>query len=405
MQRYLSWLWGLAAAFSLGFVLITALPNIGPSGPGGRMTIGPEEDARSSTHYKQRVSILFKNRRPERTASAPPQTAPGSTSALEPDGSVERGGISGHSRWPPVMPRPLTRLVAFETAPFPYDGKMPRTRAPFLNFEKNGRPAHKTRSGRIYWADETYSDSRTLLHIPKGFDIQRPGVIVMFLHGHGATLARDVSRRQRLPAQISESGINAVLVAPQFALDARDSSAGKFWEPAGARRFLDEATVKLTQMHGAPEARRAFANMPVIIIAYSGGYLPAAWALAQGGIGKRVIGVVLLDALYGELSKFESWVARHRSAVFMSVYTHLTRARNETLKRKLAERGIRFETTIPARLRPGSVIFSEVEKEHRDYVTDAWTKNPISDLLTRLEGTVPRAPDTQSASLEPGIGR
>ena len=35
---------------------------------------------------------------------------------------------------------------------------------------------------------------------------------------------------------------HAVLVTPHFAIDAADLSAGKFWEPNGFKRFLDEQT-------------------------------------------------------------------------------------------------------------------------------------------------------------------
>jgi hypothetical protein len=73
-------------------------------------------------------------------------------------------------------------------------------------------------------------------------------VIVVFFHGHGATLERDVRDRQLLPAQISESGANAVLVAPQLAYDAADSSAGKFWERGGLKRFMAEATGHLARV-------------------------------------------------------------------------------------------------------------------------------------------------------------
>ncbi len=71
--------------------------------------------------------------------------------------------------------------------------------------------------------------------------------MVVFFHGHGANLARDVRDRQQVPAQITAAGTNAVLVAPQFAVNAADSSAGKFWEPNGFKRFLDEAAVKLRE--------------------------------------------------------------------------------------------------------------------------------------------------------------
>jgi hypothetical protein len=82
--------------------------------------------------------------------------------------------------------------------------------------------------------------------------------MVVFFHGHGANLAQDVRDRQQVPAQITAAGVNAVLVAPQFAVDAADSSAGKFWEPNGFKRFLDEAAVKLARMYGDP--RSAFAG-------------------------------------------------------------------------------------------------------------------------------------------------
>src|SRR5260370_11269402 len=49
---------------------------------------------------------------------------------------------------------PLTKLVEFDAAPFPYDG---------------GRGS--------------YADRRVLFDLPKGFDAHRPGVMVLFFHG------------------------------------------------------------------------------------------------------------------------------------------------------------------------------------------------------------------------------
>ena len=51
--------------------------------------------------------------------------------------------------------------------------------------------------------------------------------------GNNATLSRDVIARQQIVRQLSDSGLNAVLVAPQLALDAQDSSAGRFWSAGG----------------------------------------------------------------------------------------------------------------------------------------------------------------------------
>ena len=68
----------------------------------------------------------------------------------------------------------------------------------------------------------SFSDNRALVHIPKGFDARRPGLIVVFLHGHRATLERDVRDRQKVAEQIAEGNVNAVLIAPQFAVNASD---------------------------------------------------------------------------------------------------------------------------------------------------------------------------------------
>ena len=127
-----------------------------------------------------------------------------------------------------------TKLLPFESAPFPYHGAMPGSGSAFLNTGRGERRGHRSRRGRILWEQETFSDNRVLVHVPKGFDAGRPGVIVVFFHGHGATLRRDVLERQQVPAQISASGANAVLLAPQFAVDAPDSSAGRFWEQGGS---------------------------------------------------------------------------------------------------------------------------------------------------------------------------
>lgn len=390
MLRNPHYVFSLIVAFALGFVAVLAMPV---GGPGTRDTIAmrnPGTSAGSSVHYKTPIEVANPARAPAR------QVAIASPLPREED-NLSEPSQPASSKW--AYPS-LTKLVSMASSPFPYSGLVPRTKRPFLNFKDGGRVGRKTRKGRVYWADKTYSDSRVLLHIPRGFDTGKPAVIVLFFHGHGATLARDVVARQRLPAQISGSGINAVLVAPQFAVDARDSSAGNFWKPGGTRRFLDEVAPQLARLLGDPRARDTFANLPVVIVGYSGGYVPTAWSLANGGIGPRVKGVVLLDGLYGELGRFAKWIERNNSGFFLSAYATSTTKGNASLKQMLAKRGIAYSTKLGPTLRPGSVTFVRAVKGHRDYVTRAWAENPISDLLARIPGTAPRIDPARSASLE-----
>ena len=66
----------------------------------------------------------------------------------------------------------------------------------------------------ILWESQIFSDDRVLLHIPPSFNPKRPAVMVVFFHGHGANLAKDVRDRQQAPAQITAAGVNAVLNLP-----------------------------------------------------------------------------------------------------------------------------------------------------------------------------------------------
>jgi hypothetical protein len=233
------------------------------------------------------------------------------------------------------------------------------------------------------------------LHIPKDFDARRPGVMVLFFHGHRATLERDVRDRQEVPAQISASGMNAVLVAPQFAVDAADSSVGRFSQPGAVARFVAEAADKLARLHGDPLTAKTFANMRIIIVGYSGGFLPTAYSLSIGGLAKnRVRGVVLLDGVYGQLDKFATWIEDNPSSFFISSYTHLTKRHNDELEHMLAEHDVAFSRELKPDLGRGGAAFVSADVPHRDYVTHAWVDYPIKDIVSRLgDYQLPTAPN------------
>jgi hypothetical protein len=282
-----------------------------------------------------------------------------------------------------------TTLVGLKSSAFPYLGNNPRTDEPFLNISRGDRRGHRGNAGRVYWQDETYNDNRVLMHVPENFDVRKPGVIVVFFHGNGATLERDVRDRQLVPQQISDSGVNAVLLAPQLAVDAADSSAGKFWQPGGLKRFVNESSDHLARLYGDRRTAKDFANMPVIIVGYSGGFVPAAWSLEVGGLGNRVRGVFLLDAVYGELDKFASWIVNNRSGFFVSAYTRHTKRHDRELMQMLKEKGITIAEDMDGPLQPGSVAFVESAEgvTHRDYVTRAWTENPVKEVLVKMAAT------------------
>ena len=287
-------------------------------------------------------------------------------------------------------PIPATRnaLAPFDASPFPYQGIVPKTGKPFLDVEEGERRGRHAPRGGVLWEDATYSDRRVLLSIPRGFDIRRPALIVVFFHGNGATLTRDVRNRQQVPRQIVESGLNAVLVAPQFAVDAADSSAGRFWEPGVFAQFMNEAADQLTRLHGDARAKPVFERAPIVIAAYSGGYHPLAFVLSVGGATERIRGALLLDALYGDHDRYLEWLGRRPEAFFVSTYGALVKPQNAEFQKQLTDRGIGFTTDFPPHLVPGINAFLDVgaEVKHNDFVTQAWSADPLKVLLSRVPG-------------------
>ena len=391
-DRIASRRWRVAAALSALVPLSFMLVQCGKAPGAGTLAANANaQQASAGDTFEDRFPVpQFKDRFPTpgesllqrspdslvRRNVAQAQPAPYRVASLAPTVPYQR----------PAAREDLTTLVSLKSSAFPYFGNNPRSDQPFLNVSNGERKGHRSYGGRVYWQDQTYNDNRVLMHVPENFDVRKPGVIVVFFHGNGATLERDVRDRQLVPQQITDSGVNAVLLAPQLAVDAADSSAGKFWQKDGLKRFLAESADRLAGLYGDPNATKAFANMPVIIVGYSGGFLPTAWSLEVGGVGNRVRGVFLLDAVYGELDKFASWIENNRTGFFVSSYTHYTRPRDRELMQMIRSKGITVTENMDGPLKPGSVVFVQTPEgvRHRDYVTQAWTQYPIREVLEKM---------------------
>jgi hypothetical protein len=294
---------------------------------------------------------------------------------------------------PPSGPQPLKQakieLVAFNASVFPYRSVIPDTDKPFLDARAGRKRGHTSANGDVYWEEPTYSDRRSLLYLPAGYDPQRASLLVLFLHGQGATLERDVIARQGVPRQLAESGQNVALVAPQLAVDAADSSAGNFWKPGHFAAYIDEAAERLMRLYGDRRVGSHFNQAQVVIVAYSGGYLSAAYALERGGADHRIKGVILMDALYGDEDKFASWAAaRRRQAFLLSAYSESTKDENATLENLLDKRRVPYTKGLPSELNPGTIAFAACGNldMHGDFVTRAWRPDPLKHALAMIPG-------------------
>jgi hypothetical protein len=152
------------------------------------------------------------------------------------------------------------------------------------------------------------------------------------------------------------------------------------------------------RLYGDKRAGPHFNASPVVIVAYSGGYMSAAYALQRGGAAHRIKGVVLMDALYGDEEKFASWAAARRSAGFLlSAFTESTHTENGNLQALLAKRRIKYDSALPKSLTPGTMSFVSCGswEMHGDFMTRAWGPDPLKHTMAMIPGygqTVPPPP-------------
>ncbi len=256
----------------------------------------------------------------------------------------------------------LTFTAHLTHAPFPYDGRFGDERGAFFDTTWRGQRAHSTNSGKVYSEKRHYSDDRVLFHVPAHFDAAQPVTIVMFFHGHNSELRRTVLDEMQIAQQIDRAQRNVILVAPQLARDAADSSAGKLFRRNGLKHLLGEAATVLAKRVNGLTATRLRAA-PVILSAFSGGYRSVAFCLDRGGIDHRIAGIVLLDALYGEQDKFAAWInRRHGFAVVLGGPS--TAIGHDTLVARLKNDGVMVKGVIPRKLAAGDVVLKMTRTSH-----------------------------------------
>jgi hypothetical protein len=164
-------------------------------------------------------------------------------------------------------------------------------------------------------SDAGYRDDTVIVFVPAHYrfrDDEGLAALVHF-HGHNTTADRALVAHQ-LREQIVDSKQNAILVVPQLAVFAADSSCGKLESQGGFSRLLEEAVAA-----AAREGRRTLGDSAfpgdgalgtVCISAHSGGYHAAAACLRVGGVDVRE--TYLFDALYAEVDTFRDWVVARR---------------------------------------------------------------------------------------------
>jgi hypothetical protein len=201
------------------------------------------------------------------------------------------------------------------------------------------------------FANVGYHDDTVIVFVPSHYRYASDeGVAALVhFHGHNGTAERAMETHQ-LREQLSDSKQNAILVIPQLAVMAADSSCGHIEEQGGLMNLLSEVITRTAHEAHSTLGNTAFpynASLGTVCVsAHSGGYHAAACCLRAGGVDVRE--TYLFDALYSETETFRDWVlARHGESPYrrhklVSYFTPggTTEANDSMLRAQLEKAGV-----------------------------------------------------------------
>lgn len=173
-----------------------------------------------------------------------------------------------------------------------------------------------------------YRDGTVIVFIPWHHRVGRDGAVsvICHFHGHNSTAERAIVAHQ-LKEQLDDSRQNAILVVPQLAVNAADSSCGKLDAQGGLSRLLASVLAAISAKevssiasHAAIPAGATVSH--VCLSAHSGGYHAAACCLKLGGVSVRE--VFLFDALYADSDVFKDWVVAGKSGTRHKLVSYFT---------------------------------------------------------------------------------
>ncbi len=240
-----------------------------------------------------------------------------------------------------------------------------------------------------------HGDDTVIVFVPDKYRFRAEEGISALVHFHGHnSSAERATAAHALREQLVDSRQNAVLVVPQLALFAADSSCGKLASPGAFARLLGGALSTAARVGRLTLGDSRFPERPrlgrVCLSAHSGGYHAAACSLRNGGVD--VSETYLFDALYAESDVFRDWVLarrddpalrRHKLVSYFTVGA-TTESLNNGLRAALEQSGVLVseelhEGELSRRdLSHASAVFVRTEVAHSSVT---WETNALRDVL------------------------
>lgn len=211
-----------------------------------------------------------------------------------------------------LIPILTLTLVLISCASLPKSITYELKNAPFPH---PARESGHTYKGEHFSYEEHYADSSILVVIPQAYKPHTDLELMIFIHGWGNSKDK-CNKKFDLGKQLEKSGRDMLLVIPEGPKFAKDSFSGKFSDPGGFERFIDELLDNL-KSDGVIKKR----NIGRIILSgHSGAYHAMAHILKWGGYTDKISDVVIFDGLYAFENIFLQWMLDHDGR-FIDIYT------------------------------------------------------------------------------------
>jgi hypothetical protein len=245
------------------------------------------------------------------------------------------------------------------------------------------------------FAGVSYGDDTVIVFVPERYRfLPEEGIsALVHFHGHNSSAERAMVAHA-LREQLVDSRQNAILIIPQLALFAADSSCGKLAASGGLARLLGGALSSAAHFGRVALRESRFPERAalgrVCVSAHSGGFHAAACSLREGGVD--VSETYLFDALYAESEVFRGWVlarrgepvaSRHKLVSYFTAGA-TTEAVNRTLRLDLERAGVlvaeeQQEGELSRRdLSHAGAVFVRTGVAHSSVT---WETNALRDVL------------------------
>jgi hypothetical protein len=245
------------------------------------------------------------------------------------------------------------------------------------------------------FAGLSYGDDTVIVFVPRRYRFHaEEGVpALVHFHGHNSTAERAIAAHA-LREQLVDSRQNAVLVVPQLARFAADSSCGRLAQPRGLARLLENAISSTARLGRSSLGESRFPDRAepgrVCLSAHSGGFHAAACSLRTGGVD--ISETYLFDALYAEREVFRDWVLERRGEPassrhkLVSYFTPgaTTETMNHGLRVELERQGI----SVAQEMREGELSRRDLSHAGAVFVRTGnghsqvtWETNALRDVL------------------------